>query len=294
MKKKLSILMIGLLSEIAFTVGANAASVPNASAGVTSVTRHVQYSFTLQNTKAELLPLAEFWTLAPVPRTATQKGLGLKSSQSYSLVEDNLGNQVLYFALPNLPPYGVKLITLEADLLLADHPTPMVENNLASYLRPEPLVEFDHPEFVKLAPSFASGEPDETARQIYEWVRGHLQDSSYSAKDAGALSALKNRKGDCTEYAYLFVALCRLNNIPARGMGGYRCLNNAIFRPADYHQWAEFYSRGTWHLADPQVGNFRTNASQYVALRILGGSNEALGGFARFRCQGKGLKAVMN
>ena len=121
-----------------------------------------------------------------------------------------------------------------------------------------------------------------------------MKDDGYSARDRGALYALREKKGDCTEFMYLFVALCRRAQIPARGLGGYVCPKNMILRPTDYHNWAEFYADGRWYIADPYRKVFMPQTLEYVATRIIGVTDSPLGDFARFRFKGEGLKVEMN
>ena len=59
-------------------------------------------------------------------------------------------------------------------------------------------------------------------RPIFQWVSQNVKDDGYSAKDRGALYALTNRKGDCTEFMYLFVALCRLSADSSARLGWIR------------------------------------------------------------------------
>jgi hypothetical protein len=68
---------------------------------------------------------------------------------------------------------------------------------------------------------------------------------------------------------HLFVALCRAANIPARCIGGYICKGNRQVHPSNYHNWAEFYADGLWHIADPQKNVFCKHIEQYVAMKIL-------------------------
>jgi len=87
-------------------------------------------------------------------------------------------------------------------------------------------------------------------------------------EDKGALYALTNLSGDCTEFAALFAALCRAAGIPARLMGGYICQRNCLVTTVDFHNWAEFYHNGAWHLADPQNRLFDQNGENYIATEI--------------------------
>jgi len=94
---------------------------------------------------------------------------------------------------------------------------------------------------------------------------------------------------------HLFVALCRANKIPARCIGGYVRRENATLKPADYHNWAEFYQDGAWRIADPQRKLFMRNQSHYVAMQVIAESSEnPMGNYHRFRFSGNGLKVIMN
>ena len=53
-----------------------------------TVSRHVEYSFALQNTKGDVLPVAELWTFAPVGSTSFQTSDSVKTSQPSSIQED--------------------------------------------------------------------------------------------------------------------------------------------------------------------------------------------------------------
>ncbi|TAL23500.1 MAG: transglutaminase domain-containing protein, partial [Nitrospirae bacterium] len=148
---------------------------------------------------------------------------------------------------------------------------------------------------IKLAGQLKNKNPQETARTIYKWVSGNLRYSGYAKDPKGARYALETKEGDCTEYMYLFVALCRANQIPARGVGGFICRQNSLLRPEAYHNWAEFYYNKAWRLTDPQNKVFMEDEGDYIAMRyagILKGvpiSDDGMFGFA-----GEGIKAKMN
>jgi transglutaminase-like putative cysteine protease len=134
-----------------------------------------------------------------------------------------------------------------------------------------------------------------TAGMINEWVARHIRYTGYAREDRGALYALNSGRGDCTEYMYLFVALCRTKGIPARGVCGYVCENGGVLKPSGYHNWAEFYDQGAWRIADPQKKVFMRNGDQYIAMRIINRAERDFGGgLHRFRFAGEGLSVKMN
>ena len=259
------------------------------------ISRSIQYSFTLENRTDRLLKQAEFWSYAPVRESPTQRCMKVESSHPHELLVDELGNQVLHFTLKNLPPLARRIILIRADLFLADAPNPMSMRDLQPFLRPERFVESESPDIAQLARKLRSGEPLRTAEKVFQWVSSNVQYAGYLKNERGALYAIREKKGDCTEFMDLFAALCRANTIPVRRIGGYVCSENAVLTPSEYHNWAEFYDGAFWRIADPQRKVFMKGASRYVAMEIMGESSKnPMGNNHRFRVFGDGLTVKMN
>lgn len=257
--------------------------------------RTIQYSFSLKNQSNRLVEEAEFWTYAPNPRAASQQQVRLTASLPYELVEDDLGNQVLHFTLPKLPPYAIMTISVRAELSAGRVAMPTAPSILAAALQASPTVEATAPEIVQQAKALRADSALRTAENIHAWVVQHVQSSGYAAAESGALATLRNRRGDCTESMNLFVALARAAQLPARGMAGYLHPENGILRPTEFHNWAEFYADGAWQIADPQQNQFRPPASNYIAMRIIGPlAKNPMAEDNRFRFQGEGLAVSMN
>lgn len=268
----------------------------DSSDSIYSISRQINYGFTLQNRSNRLLEKAEFWTYAPVKQTSYQCCLDIEASHKYELIIDDLGNQVLHFTFNNLPPFDTKIVNISAKLELSETSGRVAEKDLHIYLGAQENIESDHPEIYSLAMKLKSEEVLNTAKNIFDWVADNMEYSGYISNDRGALYALRNKKGDCTEFMYIFIALSRANDIPARGIGGYVCSENAILKPNEYHNWAEFYEDNVWKIADPQRNIFSQNQSHYIAMRIIGGesTHNPLGDNHRFRFSGEGLEVKMN
>ncbi len=257
--------------------------------------RVIKYSFTLQNTTNQVLEKAEFWTYAPVKENSTQKVIEIKTSHPYKLITDDTGNQVLYFSFNNFPPYASKIVKIEAKLLLFNKLKIKKSKDLKIYLGPEKYIESGTPEILQLAKELKSSSPVNTAENIFKCISENIKDMGYVAQDRGAFYALKNKIADCTEQAYLFAALCRANKIPARVIGGYICNKDSVLKPNEYHNWAEFYDKGKWLIADSQKKVFIEKQSEYVAMELTGEMNgNPMRGSHRFRFTGEGLKGQMN
>jgi len=293
----ISALAIIVLSGVVWIFNAKLGSFGNRRQNLNDyyIPKQIHFSFTLQNTTAHTIKKAEFWTYAPVKQTTTQKCIQIKSSHPYRLVTDDVGNQLMHFSFNGLPPYAAKILTIKTDLLLSNNIHPLLENQLQRYLGPEKYIESDDKDIDRLAQKLKVSDNVKTARNIFHWVADNVRYAGYVKNARGARYALIHKKGDCTEFMDLFVALCRADRIPARGIGGYVIKGSGVVKPASYHNWAEFYDDGVWNAVDPQNGVFMQNHTDYVPMRIISASAYTpLPAFSRFGFKGDGLKVSMN
>ncbi len=264
--------------------------------GVEPLTRHIAYGFSLQNETHRVIKDAHLWAFAPVRRTATQRCDHLEVSHPFELISDALGNQVLHFVFDDFPPHGSKIITIRATLRLLSAPAPLDDPAPGSFLGPEKVVEPHAAAVVQLARSLAQGSrsPPES---FFNWITGHIGDGGYTRNERGALSCLTTRRGDCTEQAALFVALCRAVGVPARWLGGVVIEGDRMISAGDYHNWAEYHQDGIWRLADPHGRVLGSDPWRYIAFRVMGkgsrGDETPLGDAHRFRSSGEGLRVRM-
>ncbi len=257
--------------------------------------RHVQYSFTLHNRSDHLQKNIRFSVRAPVRQTSSQLCNKVQSPHEYKLETDTLGNQAMLFNFEQMPPYSTKIVQISASIGLAQIPNRLSEKDLNIYLEPQQYCESKHPQIKQMAAKLSKEEPIDTAKNIFQWVSSNIDYAGYLKHPRGALYALKHKKGDCTEFMYLFTALCRASRIPARCISGYVCNKDTILRPVGYHNWSEFYIDGRWWTCDPQNKVFRKDGDRYLALRIIAPSAVENGlEFELFSVDGTDLKARMN
>lgn len=261
-----------------------------------SIPRKVQMSFALRNLTGEIQKDVEFWSYAPVDQTSSQKVVNILSTHQYKLQTDDIGNQVMSFNFSVLPPYAVKIVDIEVELMLSESPQKIPNPDLSKYLIPEKYCESDGPAIISLAEKLKSAKPEKSARNIYQWISKNIVYTGYTKNIRGARYALESRKGDCTEFAFLFTALCRASHIPSRVVGGFRCEADSILKPGKYHNWAEFYYDGLWKLSDPQEKVFNDKQSDYIVFKILGEPNKfrssSKNGF--FGCLNESVEVKMN
>ena len=252
------------------------------------LSRQIRFNLTIENPTGKTLANQVVWLYAPVKRTATQELQTLEVSMPYQIEMDGLGNQIIALRFDQFPPYGTKLVSIRADILMSATPRSSQLTRTDLFLDDEPYIEKSDPAIDAVAASLRAPQTTSTASGIYQWVRSNMHYAGYIADDLGARYAMHNRRGDCTEYAYLAAALARANRIVARTLGGYVMDRNGAPRADEYHNWAEVYVDGTWRLLDAQKENYQTKVEQYVAMRIISSAMpNALKTSHRFRVQGE-------
>lgn len=126
----------------------------------------------------------------------------------------------------NLPARETKVITVIYTILIipidyssifpSADTTDITESNKI-YLKPSSTIESDSKVFIELAKNFRlkSENNFELIKLLYEFPSKHLK-FKVQNKNIGALAAFNKKQGDCTEFASLFIALCRASGFPAR------------------------------------------------------------------------------
>lgn len=255
----------------------------------------IRYSFTIRNEQGSVADDGVLRVYGPVRATSHQRLRKVESDADFEKHRDPEGNQVLEFPLAGLAPFEQRIISVRMQLDTAIESQPMELDDPDRFLADELHVETSHPELLSHAGLFEQEDGRETARAIYEWVRRHLSRSEYMPEDRGALWALRNGRGDCSQHMYLFMALARLHEIPARGVGGFVVSDGSrSVHPTEYHNWAEVYLDGAWHVVDPDEGRFMTRQDDYVAMRMIRPPEESLLGAAhRYVYEGDGISVSM-
>ncbi|MBS1209691.1 MAG: hypothetical protein H6R19_2089 [Proteobacteria bacterium] len=244
------------------------ASFARAQTGDDSVQRQLRFAISIINPSATPLQNQTLWLYMPMKESTTQVLEGVRVSVPYEIQTDVLQQSVLKISIPTLPPLASKMVSVVADVRMRTSPVSSILPDPRIWLQAERFVESGHPKIQTQARLLLRDSAAETARAIYEWVGQHMKYAGYLADDLGALSALNDGRGDCTEYASLAVALARANGIPARVLGGYVADRSLAPRPEDYHNWAELHFEGAWRLLDAQKRNWLSPADQYVAFHI--------------------------
>lgn len=240
----------------------------------------IRLSYTLSNSTSENIEEFQFSAFAPVNIDGYQTLDFIDSTIDYALSgEPHMRN--IDMRINGLAPFGSRLVTLTLGVGVYDGPR-YERIDPSDYLGAERYIEIDEPEVRRLANRIAE-ETENFQHDAFEWVRANITDAGYIAQNRGAKFAIQERLGDCTEFMYAFVALARAQGIPARGVAGFVVNSNtAVLSASDYHNWAEFHDGKRWVLVDPYKGVFDDQYENYLAFRLIGGTNNYSGSARRF------------
>jgi hypothetical protein len=217
----------------------------------------IHYKFWVRNPTDK--PIGNFAAFIALPITVMPQQI----VKNITLKPDNLkistdvdGNEWIHYKTPIIQPS--QSIEMSYSAIVESRPLLFSERNntihkmnpyrnsfLKKFLKPEPHLESDHPEIVKLANSIKSDNPlvfaEKAVRLVNQKIKYKIQPDEFGAK-----YAIEKGEGDCTEFSALFVALCRASGIPARTNAGFSIGHTNWER----HATAEFLVGGRWIPVD--------------------------------------------
>lgn len=199
-----------------------------------------------------------------------QNILSIKYSSKPARIFLKNGNRYAEFVLFEPGKRKKVRITVRAELLRYDLLTAKEKYKQYSsenlefkdFLKQEKHIEKNNPQIQEIAESIEGQTEIDIVRNIYNFVVDNLEYTT-SQKDWGAVKALQQKKGDCSEYSDLFVAICRTKNIPARVVTGY----TAQTKPSlSKHHWVEvFLQNYGWVPFDPTQGDVKNGMFRDIA-----------------------------
>ncbi|MHC4646472.1 MAG: transglutaminase-like domain-containing protein [Planctomycetota bacterium] len=216
-----------------------------------------------------------FLVMLPHTIPGRQKILGIKYSPKPTNLFSNNGLRYAEFSIENPPKQFRIQIDINArlfryDLTIAKQNGQQADpmpSDLAEFLKNERWMEKDNPKIKQIANSIEGKDETEILRNIFDYVADNMEYVVTEEANTGALYALKQKKGDCSEYSDLFVALCRARRIPARFVTGYTVRFDEV---TPKHHWAEVYLRKYgWVPVDPSWSDVEDKAFRTTALETM-------------------------
>lgn len=215
-----------------------------------------------------------------------QKIVEMRFSITPDTIYEKDGNKYAEFVIEGSnKPDKLEIMTLlevyQHDLKKAKKDnTPVIQlTSPEKYLISEQYMEADDETIQEKALELRKKENLKTVENIYKFVRKTIKSGEYNPKDVGAKQALIDKKGDCTEYTDLFVALCRACSIPAKHILGY--ISGPVNVPQ--HSWAEvFLNNLGWvqfELTPGNDANFNEITRGYISMTEVRNDKNLNNGF---------------
>lgn len=184
--------------------------------------------------------------------------------------EPKYGNQVLYAEARADERGQIPLaLTYRVKRREAKSYRPEIENrdDLGLYLRPDAMVPVGGKPVTLLEGRRLPDNQLQLGRLLYDVVNGHMR---YNKEGSGwgrgdAAWACDSKRGNCTDFHSLFIALARSQQLPARFEIGF-ALPSKRGRGdiAGYHCWAKFYARDKgWVPVDIAEASQRPERAEY-------------------------------
>lgn len=165
---------------------------------------------------------------------------------------DKLGNMYAYYDAEGMRKNEKLIITVERKAKISDYDVEggivarangtVTEDNQI-YIEPQVKIESDDKKIIEKANEITEGLTSDyrKAEAIFKFVNTKIDYETGSDRNKGALATLESKKGVCEDFATLFVALCRAEEIPARVVVGYKVEVEYRKEVPISHAWAEIY-----------------------------------------------------
>ena len=247
------------------------------------VLRDLRYRHTLRNDGDGIIAEAAIHIAVPYRKLENQEIVGeiTWTPGPDDLVQDRWGQEIAVFRYRDIAPHrsvtaGYQVRVRLGELHYAFYPE-MVggldeiprnlrETNLVSTSR----LQVDHEKVRSTTAEIVGDErnPYWIARRIFDWVNEKLEYERVGGWDVPT-TLIKRGTGSCSEYALLYIALCRSAGLPARYEGSIVVRGDDASMDDVYHRWCEVYMPGVgWMPVDPSGGDNEWPADQ---ARYFGG-----------------------
>jgi transglutaminase-like putative cysteine protease len=230
-----------------------AVALPAAGAEAVNVrAAHLTFDFTYTNSSSGTVSRLEVYLAIPSDRD-NQRITDLTFSQSYSLLSDRYGQPIAYFQINSIPPGQQRTISWQGDVEIEARDYGLDPDQVlgldqipadvvAAYTSNESMYRLGSPVIQAAAQQGSGGSthPYWIALYLHDFVANRLTYVNDGRWDDAETVYLQGH-GSCTEYTFLYVALCRARGLPARYVG------SSVHRAAGpyvdtlFHRWAEVY-----------------------------------------------------
>ena len=244
----------------------------------------IEFTHTIRNQGPGQVKKAEIYLAVPEQGLKHQANLGdvqfIPPTHTYKT--DRWGQKVAVYTFENVEPGEVVGARYSVDAKIGE---------LRFYLHPEKVGSLDEipreitqmylgegsryfinePLITETAGKVLGGEtnPYWIARKLFEYEIGKVEYELAGGWDV-APTILKRGTGSCSEYSFLYIALCRAAGLPARYQAGVAVRGDDACMDNVYHRWVEVYLPNYgWIPVDPSRGDQPTPAGRAASFGML-------------------------
>jgi hypothetical protein len=222
----------------------------------------IHQTITLQNTGGQTATKVKVWVALIQDHQPYQSVLSIAANPAeYKIETDEYKNQFAVFTYEDVLADEEILIEInyEVSIYGFQHTWEDCQGELLdSFTSADKYIESNDSEITGLAAelSIDAETACEQAEAFYNFIGDNFQYAGYISEDVGALAAIQQGSGDCTEFADTFIALNRSVEIPARFLQGVTYISDTASELGDIkHDWTEVYLPGIgWVPVDPTWG----------------------------------------
>ena len=264
--------------EPTFTHGPSPTPTPLVEYSPVKITETVEYkikqTYTIQNTGGQTASKVMVWVALIQDHSPYQSVLSMVVNPAeYEIETDEFKNKFAVFTYEDVLADEELLIEINYEVSVNGFQYTWGDCQgeiLDSFTSAEKYIESNDSEITGLAAelSIDAETACEQAEAFYNYIGDNYQYAGYVTEDVGALTAIHQSSGDCTEYADTFIALNRAVDIPARFLEGVTYMSDTTTELGDIkHDWTEVYLPGIgWVPVDPTWGRNSTfNRQIYFA-----------------------------
>jgi transglutaminase-like putative cysteine protease/sugar lactone lactonase YvrE len=249
--------------------------------------RHQRVEFThqLRNLGPGVVASAEIFMAVPGDGPSQRlEGKPVFAPRPRRVVADQWGQRVAHFQFRNLEAGKFATVTMTASATLYDvqhRIYPHLVKGLGAvpaairrqYLKDDAKYATGHRVIRRAVSKAVGGErnPYWIARKIYRHIHKRMHYELSGGWNV-APRVLRRGSGSCSEYSFVFIAMCRAAGVPARYAGSLVVRKDDASFDDVFHRWVEVYLPGYgWVPVDPSRGDKRSEVERADAFGHLQG-----------------------
>lgn len=240
-------------------------------------TYQITYTHTVENSGSVLIPTLDVWLLVRTDTNAQSLIDFQPNPKPIEYLYDRWGQKVAHYSVENIEAGSQLQFTWTAKAIISDIEYAVNPGKVGSidqvpkeikekYTVDEGKYNIYSPVVQQAAKQAAGNKKNlyHMVKDIYDFVINNLEYKFEGGWDDAA-TVLARGSGSCSEYSFVFIALCRANGIPARYIGGTRYRGDGYYEDKTFHRAVEVYLPGyDWVPVDVSLADTKSSGEEYL------------------------------